>query len=420
MAYNRIKDTVKVINDAITLNRMNIAKSLTLTSDQGAESHVAILAEDLSNLVDVGTQIANLDADMLKSFAKDVAMGIAKTEFIDRAYTAETFGIAKSSEEYNGAYQRLCIKNIQPLLESHAQRLVNGVNYFDGKYYGPELDGKVFKDSQMFKIPYSIGYEDIRAKFVDAKWLTTTIEEWRNAIKTSLEVKLKGMSDDLINMAIVNAYNGNRRIQLITKFNEFMGYTDDNEKTWEDIKQSETLAKEFSAFQSMAIKLVVGGLKKLNKKYNDGTVPTFTPKEKINLIGLTEYISTIDGLGYANIYHNELLPKENIYEVTSWQTDGDDMLPLMTGTTAKIKNGVINYGTVEGVNKGLPKSESVTDNLDKVVMFLYDSDMMGVTSHMDKVGVEEIGAELYTTYFHHMSLTQYLDERNASVVFTLD
>lgn len=372
-------------------------------------SSVVMLAEDLSNFVDVGKAIASADADTLKSFAKDLFSGIARNEFITRRYTAETNGIVKTVDAYNGALQRIALKNLPEVQESHARKLVSGVNYFDGKFYGADIDAMIFSDEFDFKIPYSIGYEDIRAKFDNMEWVDKTIASIETAVHNSLEIKLKGVADTLLNKCITDAIDGNREVKLVTKFNEYFGYTP--EHTWAEIKASETLMKQFVGFVSLVIGLVKGGLERMNQKYNNGSIPTFTPSDKISIVGLTEFMKTINNFGYANIYNENLINKENVHETVCWQSVGADMVPLLT-TTGTIKDGT--FTLVDGAIT----SETATSKTN-IVMVMYDNDCMGVTTTLDRIGVEEIGSELYMTYFHHFGIRQFLDERCASVVFTL-
>lgn len=410
MAYTRLKNNVNAINYALTKNRIGVP---TVIDDGSTPTTVVMLAEDLSNFVDIGKAISTLDADTLKSFAKDVVTGIARNEFITDLYTADTHGIVKTVDAYNGAIQRIAVKNLPDVQTSHARNLINGVNYFDGKFYGLDLDAKIFSDEFDFKIPYSIGYEDISAKFNDIEWVDKTIASLETAVHNSLEIKLKGIADTLLNKAIVDAVANGRKVPLVSSFNTYFGYTGDNAKTLTDIKASETLFKQFVGYVSLVIGLVKKGMQTLNQKYNDGTIPTFTPSNRIEIVGLVEFMRMLNNFGYVNIYHDNALEKANVHEALCWQSSGNAMVPLM-GVTDIIKDGTFTLN-----DNGVVSSETATET-SGVVMFMYDRDMMGVTTCLDKIGVENIGAELYNTYFHHYAIKQYLDERSGAVAFTLD
>lgn len=422
MAYTRNKNMVNVLNYAIKNNRMN-----NLDADRVSDLEGLVLAEDLSNLVDVGTKIASLDADQLKSFAKDVAMGIAKIEFIDRVYTADTHGIVKTDVEYSGALERICTKALAQILPSNANKLVNGVNYLDGKYYGPELDAVVWTDENAnFKVPYSLGYETIKAKFTDEKWVTTTFASWENMVHSTIEIHLKGLADTLINKMIVDTVSGGRVVNLVSGFGDYFGYYTDSTSEgvttrtytydYTDIIASETLSKQFVAYFGLICSIIRDGFTKMQSKYNDGSVPTFTPSDKIRFLGLTQFVNNTNFLGRMNLFNDGVIPKENISTVLSWQSDGEELLPILSNTS-NIKYGSITMGT--GASAGKVASQNATD-VNGIVGIMYDEDMLGVTCSLNKIGVEEVGAELFNTYFHHFAIRQYLDKRGNAVAFKLD
>lgn len=409
MSYNRKKNTADMVNYSIRLNRMN-----DTTGDRADGVNVPLLAEDLSNLTEVGTAIANLDADQFKDFKKGIAMGIGKIEIIDRVYTADTFGIVKDDVTYNGALERICAKALAKIQPSHANNLVYGTSYLDGKYYGVDLSALVWTDENAnFKVPYSIGYEDIKARFTDEAWVIKTIDAWRNMVHTTIEVHLKGIADTLILRVIKECKTLNNKVALVTEFNNYFGYID-NPYTWTDIKADKDLMAQFVGFWTLAISIVKDGFTKFQSKYNDGTVPTFTPSDKIRFIGLTEFINDMSYFGRVNIRHNELLPQEKISTTLSWSSEGDAKLPLLDVTSKFIDGGI----TVEGGKITGNKDDAVM--YENVVAVMYDEDMIGVRTTLNKIGIEPVDAELFTTYHHHFSVSQYCDLRGNAVVFTLD
>lgn len=416
MSYNRKKDTANAINYSIRLNRMNDE-----TGERADGVSVPLLAEDLSNLTEVGHAIANLDADMFKDFKKGLAMGLGKIEIIDRVYNADTFGIVKDEVTYNGALERICVKALAKILPSSANNLVYGNSYLDGKYYGADLDALVWCDENAnFKIPYSIGYEDIKARFTDETWVIKTIDAWRNMVHTTMEVYLKGIADTLILRVIKEAITNSNEVKLVTEFCKYFGYTTEsqgvttNNYTWENIKADKDLMGQFVGFWSLAISLVKDGFNKFQSKYNDGTVPTFTPSDKIRFIGLTEFVNDMNYLGRVNMRHNEIIPSDNMYTTLSWSSEGSAKLPTLN-ITSKFIDGAI---TVSG-GKITGNAESAT-TYDNVVAVMYDEDMVGVTTRLNKIGYEDVSAELFGTYFHHYSISQYCDLRGNAVVFTLE
>lgn len=405
MAYDRLKNNVNAINYAIAKNRVG---ETTTIVDGEEQTIVPMLAEDLSNFVDVGKNINGLDADTLKSFAKDVVTGIARNEFITEAYTAETNGIIKTVDAFNGALQRVAFKNVPEVMESHARNLVNGVDYGDFKYYGSEMDAKIFSDEFDFKTAYSIGSDDIEAKWDNMEWVDATIGGLITNVRNAIEIKTKGIADTLLNKTIVDAIENGRVIHIVQRFNAFYGYTGDNEKTKNDILTNKELRHEFALFMGLIMDLVGDNIRRMSKKYNDGTVLMHTPRERLSIVGLTEFMNVI-----RDIDINKYVDAENVHKTLCWQSFGDDLIPLMSDT------GTIKDGTFTLNDAGVVTGEDAT-SYNNVVMTMYDRDCMGACVVLNKTTVQYVGSEGYNTYFEHYGARQYVDERQNSVVFMFD
>lgn len=405
MSYTRLKNNINAINYAIAKNR--VGETTTIVNGE-EQTIVPMLAEDLSNFVDVGKNINGLDADTLKSFAKDVVTGIARNEFITEAYTAETNGIIKTVDAFNGALQRVAFKNVPEVMESHARNLVNGVDYGDFKYYGSEMDAKIFSDEFDFKTAYSIGTDDIEAKWDNMEWVDATIGGLITNVRNAIEIKTKGIADTLLNKTIVDAIENGRVIHIVQRFNAFYGYTSDNAKTKNDILTNRELRHEFALFMGLIMELVRDNIRRMSKKYNDGTVLMHTPRERISIVGLTEFMNVI-----RDIDINEYVDAENVHKTLCWQSFGNDLVPLMNDT------GTIKDGTFTLNDAGVVTGEDTTTYND-IVMVMYDRDCMGACVVLNKTTVQYVGSEGYNTYFEHYGARQYVDERQNSVVFMFD
>ena len=81
----------------------------------GGDSGVTI-AEDLSNIVDLGTKLANIDGDTLKTYLKDFVVGVFDTYVDTRSYKDETYGLFLSEIEYGGALQRVKANSARQLI----------------------------------------------------------------------------------------------------------------------------------------------------------------------------------------------------------------------------------------------------------------------------------------------------------------
>ena len=68
------------------------------------------ISADLSNIVDLGTALADITAEDMQDYAKDLVVGVARNLFDSRAYRSETYGLMNDAREYGGVIQRVKVR----------------------------------------------------------------------------------------------------------------------------------------------------------------------------------------------------------------------------------------------------------------------------------------------------------------------
>ena len=381
------KQLSTLINSALLPNRMNV--------------NATALAEDLSNYVDVGVVLSSMTGTDLQDFQRMLAVGVRNMAVFDDVYDPDTYGIYKNVENFGKAIQRVAIKNLPTVQDSHAINLVNGQNYLDGKYYGAEFDSRIYIDTKTFKVSYSWSDDTWEKCVADVDEMNTLLTQWLNAVQSQLNNINKGIVDMTINKRIVDCLNNGKVVGLVSAYNTEFGVTE----TYTTIKADEAKARRFSEFCTGVIRIIERGLEEFDKKYNDGTVNVYTPSRRISSIFLTQFVNDIQNYGLTTIFHNEELGLGKVYDKLSWQTSGTAMLPQYTTT------GVI----VDGDSQ----SSNTYGDTAPIVGIIFDNDSMGVTDKFNKITTEYIGSEGYTTYHHHVAVDNYTDGRGNGVVFTL-
>lgn len=374
-----------IINNALIPNRTN--------------ENATMLAEDLSNYVDVGTSIASMTADTLKDFQRMLAVGVRTMAVFGDVYSPETFNIKKSTEQWGNALQRVAMKNMPTIQDSHALQLVNGTNYLDGKYYGADYDSKVYTETYSYKASYSWSDDQWAKAVTDASAMNELLSLWLNSVQTQINLTEKGKVDMILNKKIVDAVNNNKKVDLVTAYNTEFGASE----TYITLKADEAKMRRFTEFCTGVTQIIKRGMMEFTSKYNDGSIKCYTPQSRLNSIYLTQFVNDLKNYGITTMYHAEGQGVGHDYDKLSWQSSGTAMLPLYT-TTSLIKDGV---------------SGSEVD-YDNIVGIIYDDDGLGLTTKFNKITTEYVGSEGFTTYHHHVSTDQYIDGRGNAVVLTLD
>jgi len=87
-----------------------IATALNNTFNKQQLGLTAVLNEDLSNIVDIGKEIASTDtfgAENFDSFTRDLIDQIGKIMFVDRTYTSQAPNILKDGWEYGSILEKV-------------------------------------------------------------------------------------------------------------------------------------------------------------------------------------------------------------------------------------------------------------------------------------------------------------------------
>lgn len=361
--------------------------------------NATLLAEDLSNLVDAGNYASNSVG--LKHHYRNIIVGIHNF-VLNRMLEENRFNLLRTAEEFGGGLQRIMASDNFTPQESHLLNLVSGVNYHDGKYYGLSASAKVFLKTETFKVVHS------KAEDFEATMFTTSEElaNWFGLVavteRNTIIQTLSALEKRIINRIIVSCEEATtpRVVKLITLFNTMIGATSSTAETLATLKADREKWAYFASFCKEVIARLIDYVREPNKKYNDGSVLTYTPPTKTEIVLITEFATDIKYL--ANPI--EFTPAEIVSYKTVpwWQGGGTSFLPDYSITSSIV----------------VPDGEETT-TYSNIVGVIYDIDGAGIEVKNDKVTVEPVGSEGFTNYHHHIANRYYIDERLASVVLEL-
>ena len=383
----------------------NIATILNNQLVTNAIGQSTTVAEDLSNIIEFGTSIANLTADQVKNFTKAVIAGVYNY-VINREIETGNFKLLRDEQTYGGCLQRIMNKQMQAAEDSYLLNPQPNVNYWDGQWYGPDIDSKVYEQTKAFKTIISLGEDALNQYFKSAEEVSKLFALIENNERNTVRYQLFQLEKRIIVMLAAGAVNNSRYLPLVTLFNQKVlgvaSSSDPNWKTYADIKADRDLAAYFQSFAKECVMRLKDALKDVNTKYNDGTVETWCRDDDIKAVFISEFLNDMEFLGSPIQFHERALNLE--YEtITAWQNPGTDMLPdLATCTTILLDNG-----------------SDPDIQIDDVVGVLYDVEGAGVTIRANKTVAEGPVPEGFVNYHHHLAANYYVDERLSSVAITL-
>lgn len=360
------------------------------------------IAEDLRNVVDLGTAIANLTADDLKDYMKAFALGVVRTYVDTKLYKNETFGLFIDSIEYGGAVQRVKARLLEAV-DTPILTLENGEDYGDFEYHATEFDSKIYTKDVAYQVIYSIPVEMFKKSFISAEGVRKLVALIESNVENTLTVELNALAKSILRKIIVECNTG-RKINLITTYNTAFGYTstDDGYITLQNWKHD-------TSFKLWCEELVIQ-LKKYitdyNAKYNDGTINVFSNEEDTKVILLTEFATALD-FAQSSVYHKELTSVGTYSTINFWQNSSDSLVPQISATSV--------HDEVKEITSGTDTATTVSH----VVGLVMDRNGAGITNKLNKVTTQYVPKGDFNTFFHHMSNSYWIDTRDTAVILCL-
>ena len=355
------------------------------------------IAEDLSNVVELGTAIADLDGEEVKNFAGDFIVGVARNVFDTRTYRAETYGLMNDAREYGGVIQRVKAK-LLGASDSPIWTLENGQDYFDGKYYGIETDVKIYSKDTAFQVKNSIPTEQYKQYFTSADGVREFVSMIESTVNNTITTELNALAKTTIQQLIATVAP-ERTLSLLSLYNTSAGLMGNDALTASEALHNAPFLR-WSAEQIIRLRDMT---QDINEKYNDGSVPTFTPSEDLRVILLSEFARAIEFNMEADTFHRDLVSVGEYNTINFWQNQSTDLLPSLAETAE----------VVTKVGEGEPTTIS------NIVAVITDRLACGLTARLDKVTAQYIANGDYTTYFHHIANSRFIDTRNTAIVLRL-
>lgn len=357
------------------------------------------ISADLSNIVDLGTALDDVTAEDMQDFAKDLVVGVARNLFDSRTYRSETYGLMNDAREFGGVVQRVKVK-LYSAVDSPIWTLQNGTDYFDGTYYGADIDSKIYTKDTIFQVKNSIPVEKFKQSFTSADGVMSLIATIEQQVDNTITMELNGLAKTTLQQMIATSVANGQVIHLLTEYNTLAGLRGDDALTADTCLYN----APFLRWCAMTIVRLRDLTQDMNKKYNDGTIETFTPADDLRVTLLSEFARSIEFNMEADTFHNDIVSVGEYNVINFWQNSSNNMLPTL-GVTAEVKTNV---------------GEASPVTVSGVVGTIFDRYTAGLTARLDKITAQYIANGDYTTYFHHIANSRFIDTRNTGIVLCLD
>ena len=349
-----------------------------------------IMEEDLSNVVDVGEEIFNsTDVD---NYVKSLVNHIGKVIFVNRPYIGNLPSVLMDSWEFGSVLEKIQA-DIPKATENESWDLVDGESYDTNVFYKPSVSAKFFNKKITFEIPMSFTELQVKQSFSSANQLNGFLSMLYNAVENSMTIKIDSLIMRTINNMIAETVyhdtplsegetysdkTGTKAINLLKQYNDLTG---------ESLTVDKALSDEgFIKYSTYIINLYVDRLSKISTLFNVGGKERFTPKDKLNIVMLSDFKASANVYLQANTFNKELVELPKADTIPYWQGSGKDYsLKDISSINVKL--------TKDGTRNRIV-------NISGILAVMFDRDALGVTNLDRRVTTNyNAKAEFYNNYY---------------------
>lgn len=388
---------------------MDVKQLYTLTNTIVGEilGETAVVSEDLSNLVDIGTAL--FDASKVDNYVKSLMNQVGKMYFDDRVYKGRGASVLRDAWEFGAVLEKLHVE-MPDATENESWELTDGTSYDPNIFYKPTVTAKFFSNKVTFEVPISITEKQVKESFQNAGQLNRFVTSIMNAVDKAMSIRIERLVMSTINNFIgetlydeFNSGNygnntGVRAVNLLYRYNHEV--LDPTAQDYVALKAKDALQnKAFYRFAAKEMGLIEDRLASISTIYNIGGYDRFTPKDLLHVILLSDFVKGSETYLEADTFHNEFvaLPKGEI--VPYWQGTGTDYA----------------FGSVSKIYITTASGHSIEASGILGVMFDHDAVMV---CNEDKRTTSNYNAKAeFTNYFNKFDCQYYNDLNENFVVF---
>lgn len=342
-----------------------------------------IVAEDLSNIVDVGTQI--FDNTSVDNYVRSLVDHIGRVVFVNRPYVGSAPSVLMDGWEFGSVLEKVTA-DLPAATENESWELEDGTSYDPNIFYKPTVSAKFFNKRVTFEIPMSFTEKQVKSSFSDATQLNGFMSMLYTAVDKSLNIKVDSLVMRTINNMIgetvhaeypdsnYTAKSGVRAVNLLKLYNDQFGTSLTADKA--------ILDKDFVRFASYKMGLYETRLAKVSTLFNVGGKDRFTPPDLLHVILLGDFAKAADTYLQSDTFHNQFTALPNAEVVPYWQGSGTDYA----------------FSSTSSIN--IKTSSNDTVEISGVLGVMFDRDALGVTNLDRRVTTNyNAKAEFFNNWF---------------------
>ena len=343
----------------------------------------AVVNEDLSNVVDIGTALFNASA--IDAYVKSLVNHIGKVIFVNRPYSGSVPSVLMDGWEFGSVLEKISA-DIPEATENESWELENGTSYDPNIFYKPSVTAKFFNSKVTFEIPMSFTEKQVKQSFSSAEQLNGFLSMLYNAVDKSMTIKIDSLVMRTINNMIAETIyadyqgaststkSGVRAVNLLKLYNDKFSTSLTAEAAITD--------PAFVRFASYTLGLYSDRLSKISTLFNVEGKERYTSADFLHVVLLSDFAKAADAYLQSDTYHNEFTKLPNAETVPYWQASG-------TG---------YDFDSVSKIDVKTASNNTVSQT--GILGVMFDRDALGVTNLDRRVTTNyNPKAEFYSNWY---------------------
>ena len=340
----------------------------------------AIATVDLSNVVDIGNQVFDLNSP--DHYVHDLIDQVGRMVFVNRAYRGKTPSLVMDAWEYGAVLEKITYDEYPEAQANDSWNLQDGQSYDPNVFYKPSVSAKFFQKRNTFDIPMSFAQRQVKSAFQSGTQLNAFFSMIENVIQNSMTIKIDQLSQAAINNMIAltaKDNNANRAVNLLTRYNA--AHPSDTITAAEAVTNP-----EFLRFAAYTMKLYSERIQRMSKLFNVGSKERFTPSDRLHVILLSEFAAGAEAYLYSDTYHDQFVHLAKAETVPYWQGSG---LAYDFASTSKIM-----------VTPNTGSETEAPQTVTGILGVMFDRDAVGVSNLDRRVTTNwNARAEFYNNWY---------------------
>lgn len=388
---------------------MDVAQIYQLANEATKEAigKEDLLAEDLSNIVEVGEEILN--QRKLENYTRSLVDHIGKVIFVNRPYTGGVPSVLKDGWQYGSILEKIATQ-LPEATENESWELQDGQSYDPNIFYRPDVIAKFYNSKTTWEIPMSFAERQVRSAFNTASQQNAFMSMLTTSIDNSATIKTEELimrtinnfiADTFYDMSSAGSYGGAgnaRCVNLLKLFNDRYHPGGTGLLAAEDAVTD----KDFARFAAYILRLYVRRMQRMSVHFNIGGQPRFTTSDRMHVVMLADFVEAANIFLQSETFHNELVKLPDASFVPYWQGEGgaghEYAFDQITGISVKTKN-----------------TNGTTVSPTGILAVMFDNDALGVCNVDRRVTTNyNPKAEFFSNWYKFES--QYFNDHNENFV----